>query len=60
MENSNVGACINELLQLEHGEIISHQKLRTCNALFSALDSISDSVEITNDEHEIQVTKFKH
>ncbi|XP_053405360.1 high affinity cAMP-specific and IBMX-insensitive 3',5'-cyclic phosphodiesterase 8B-like isoform X3 [Mercenaria mercenaria] len=54
VENSNVGACMNELVQLEHGEVLSHQKLRTCNALFSALESVTDSVEITNDEHEIQ------
>ena len=43
-------------LELEHGEAMSRFKLRTCNALFNALDSVTDSVEISNDEHEIQVS----
>ena len=51
-----MGSCLNELLQLEHGEVMSRFKLRTCNALFNALDSVTDSVEISNDEHEIQVS----
>lgn len=55
VENSNVGACMNELIQLEHGEVLSQQKLRMCSALFTALDSVSDSVEISNEDHEIQV-----
>lgn len=54
VENSNVGACMNELLQIEHGEFMYHQKLRTCHALFHALDGVSDGVEISNEDHEIQ------
>ena len=57
MENANVGVCLNELLQLEHGEVMSRRKLITCNALFNALDSVTDSVEISNDNHEIQVNE---
>ena len=56
-ENSNVGTCYNELLQIEHGEFLSRLKLRTCNALFNALDCVSDSVEISNEDHEIQVSQ---
>ena len=56
IENTNVGVCQNELLQLEYGEVQSRVKLRTCNALFTALDSVSDSVEISNEDHEIVVS----
>ncbi|KAL4228195.1 High affinity cAMP-specific and IBMX-insensitive 3' [Mactra antiquata] len=54
IENSNVGSCMNELLQIEHGEYLSQQKLRTCNALFNAIDCVADAVEISNEDHEIQ------
>ena len=54
-ENHNVGACYNELLQLEHGELRSRLKLRALNAMVHALDNIADSVEISNEDHEIQV-----
>ncbi|WAR00767.1 PDE8B-like protein, partial [Mya arenaria] len=54
VENSNVGACLNELVQMEHGEVLSRHKLRMCNAMFSALDCVTDSVEISNQDHEIQ------
>ena len=54
-ENTNAHACLNELLSLEHGEVRSQLKLRACNALFSALDKVSDAVEISNEDQEIQV-----
>ncbi|KAK6179108.1 hypothetical protein SNE40_011540 [Patella caerulea] len=54
VETSNIGTCMNELLQLEYGEIRSKLKLRACGALFTALDNVSDLVEITNQDHEIQ------
>ena len=57
-ENHNVGACYNELLQLEHGELRSRLKLRALNAMVHALDNIADSVEISNEDHEIQVPHF--
>ncbi|KAK3097852.1 hypothetical protein FSP39_013823 [Pinctada imbricata] len=53
-ENINAHACLNELISLEHGEVRSQLKLRACSALFSALDKVSDAVEITNEDHEIQ------
>lgn len=53
-ENHNVGACYNELLQLEYGELRSRTKLRALNAMVHALDNVSDSVEISNEDHEIQ------
>ncbi|XP_048248345.1 high affinity cAMP-specific and IBMX-insensitive 3',5'-cyclic phosphodiesterase 8B-like isoform X1 [Haliotis rufescens] len=54
IEKTNVGSCINELLSLEHGEVRSQIKLKACIALFTALDNVSDAVEITNEENEIQ------
>ncbi|XP_052278369.1 high affinity cAMP-specific and IBMX-insensitive 3',5'-cyclic phosphodiesterase 8B-like isoform X1 [Dreissena polymorpha] len=54
LESSNVGTCLNELLVLEHSDVVTRQKLCTCSALFSALDSVNDCVEISNQDHEIQ------
>ncbi|KAL5004048.1 hypothetical protein ScPMuIL_017504, partial [Solemya velum] len=53
-ENPNIGACLNELLSLEYTEVRSQLKLRACNALFTALDQVSDAVEIANEDNEIQ------
>ncbi|XP_077989620.1 high affinity cAMP-specific and IBMX-insensitive 3',5'-cyclic phosphodiesterase 8B-like isoform X2 [Glandiceps talaboti] len=54
VENPNTGACLNELIQLEHGDVRLHHKLRTANAVFAALDSVADAIEITSNDHEIQ------
>ncbi|XP_077863705.1 high affinity cAMP-specific and IBMX-insensitive 3',5'-cyclic phosphodiesterase 8B [Saccoglossus kowalevskii] len=54
VENPNTGACLNELIQLEHGEVRLRHKLWTANAVFAALDSVSDIIEITSNDHEIQ------
>ena len=48
IENANVGACHNELLMLEHGEVQSMFKLRATSCLFSAIENSHDAVEITS------------
>ena len=58
VENANVGACHNELLMLEHGEVQSMFKLRATSCLFSAIENSRDAVEITSldpDKSELQV-----
>lgn len=55
MESLNISMCMNELLTLEYGEVQSRLKLSACKAVFSALDNVSDAVEISSDDHEIQV-----
>ncbi|XP_058679247.1 high affinity cAMP-specific and IBMX-insensitive 3',5'-cyclic phosphodiesterase 8B isoform X9 [Ammospiza caudacuta] len=57
MENSSVTACYNELVQIEHGEVRSQFKLRACNAVFTALDHCQEAVEITSEDHVIQLYK---
>ncbi|EMP29280.1 High affinity cAMP-specific and IBMX-insensitive 3',5'-cyclic phosphodiesterase 8B, partial [Chelonia mydas] len=54
MENSNIIACYNELIQIEHGEVRSQFKLRACNSVFTALDHCHEAIEITSEEHVIQ------
>ncbi|KAJ8304889.1 LOW QUALITY PROTEIN: hypothetical protein KUTeg_018472 [Tegillarca granosa] len=46
---------MNELLSLEYGEVRLQLKLQAVNAVFAALDSVSDAVEISNEDHEIEV-----
>uniref|UniRef100_A0A8C4V399 Phosphodiesterase n=1 Tax=Falco tinnunculus TaxID=100819 RepID=A0A8C4V399_FALTI len=57
MENSSITACYNELVQIEHGEVRSQFKLRACNAVFTALDHCQEAIEITSEDHVIQVGK---
>ncbi|XP_058721219.1 high affinity cAMP-specific and IBMX-insensitive 3',5'-cyclic phosphodiesterase 8B isoform X8 [Poecile atricapillus] len=57
MENTSVTACYNELVQIEHGEVRSQFKLRACNAVFTALDHCQEAVEITSEDHVIQLYK---
>lgn len=52
MENANVGACHNELLMLEYGEVQSMLKLRATSCLFSAIENCQDAVEITSLDHD--------
>ncbi|XP_075399170.1 high affinity cAMP-specific and IBMX-insensitive 3',5'-cyclic phosphodiesterase 8B isoform X7 [Tenrec ecaudatus] len=54
VENSNITACYNELIQIEHGEVRSQFKLRACNSVFTALDHCHEAIEITSDDHVIQ------
>lgn len=55
VENLNVSVCMNELLCLEYGEFRVQNKLRATRALFTALDSVSDAVEIADENRDIQV-----
>ncbi|XP_021555678.1 high affinity cAMP-specific and IBMX-insensitive 3',5'-cyclic phosphodiesterase 8B isoform X9 [Neomonachus schauinslandi] len=57
MENSSIIACYNELIQIEHGEVRSQFKLRACNSVFTALDHCHEAIEITSDDHVIQLHK---
>ncbi|XP_053450537.1 high affinity cAMP-specific and IBMX-insensitive 3',5'-cyclic phosphodiesterase 8A isoform X3 [Nycticebus coucang] len=54
IENPNIMACYNELLQLEFGEVRSQLKLRTCNSIFTALEKSQEAIEITSEDHIIQ------
>lgn len=56
VENTDIGVCMNELHQLTHGEVRTQRKLRACAALITALDDVSDAVEISSDDHRIQVS----
>ncbi|XP_025923550.1 high affinity cAMP-specific and IBMX-insensitive 3',5'-cyclic phosphodiesterase 8B isoform X6 [Apteryx rowi] len=57
MENSSITACYNELIQIEHGEVRSQFKLRACNAVFTALEHCQEAIEITSEDHVIQLYK---
>ncbi|XP_043919629.1 high affinity cAMP-specific and IBMX-insensitive 3',5'-cyclic phosphodiesterase 8B isoform X2 [Protopterus annectens] len=54
LENGNVTACYNELIQIEHGEVCSQFKLRACNSIFVALEHCQEAIEITSEDHVIQ------
>ncbi|XP_076792927.1 high affinity cAMP-specific and IBMX-insensitive 3',5'-cyclic phosphodiesterase 8A isoform X2 [Arvicanthis niloticus] len=54
VENPNVMACYNELLQLAFGEVRSQLKLRACNSVFTALEKSQEAIEITSEDHIIQ------
>ncbi|EDM08678.1 phosphodiesterase 8A [Rattus norvegicus] len=54
IENPNVMACYNELLQLAFGEVRSQLKLRACNSVFTALEKSQEAIEITSEDHIIQ------
>uniref|UniRef100_A0A8C3F8C6 Phosphodiesterase n=1 Tax=Chrysemys picta bellii TaxID=8478 RepID=A0A8C3F8C6_CHRPI len=58
MENSNIIACYNELIQIEHGEVRSQFKLRACNSVFTALEHCHEAIEITSEDHVIQLYKI--
>ncbi|XP_062068525.1 high affinity cAMP-specific and IBMX-insensitive 3',5'-cyclic phosphodiesterase 8B isoform X9 [Lepus europaeus] len=58
VENSSVTACYNELIQIGHGEVRSQFKLRACNSVFTALDHCHEAIEITSDDHVIQIHKI--
>ncbi|XP_066274896.1 high affinity cAMP-specific and IBMX-insensitive 3',5'-cyclic phosphodiesterase 8B-like isoform X5 [Branchiostoma lanceolatum] len=52
-ENTNLGACINELLMLDHSEIRARNKLKACQALFAAIENVSEAIEICNQDHQL-------
>ncbi|CAL8320199.1 unnamed protein product [Lota lota] len=54
VESSSVTVCYNELLQMQHGEVRCHFKLRACNSAFTALEQCGEAVEITSEDHVIQ------
>uniref|UniRef100_A0A3Q3XKN3 Phosphodiesterase n=1 Tax=Mola mola TaxID=94237 RepID=A0A3Q3XKN3_MOLML len=54
VENANMMACYNELLQLEHGEVRSQFKLRAGKAIFTALEQSQEAIEITSEDQVIQ------
>uniref|UniRef100_A0A665VSG5 Phosphodiesterase n=1 Tax=Echeneis naucrates TaxID=173247 RepID=A0A665VSG5_ECHNA len=54
VENANMMACYNELLQLEHGEVRSQFKLRAGNAIFTAMEQSQEAIEITSEDQVIQ------
>ncbi|KAM7048304.1 high affinity cAMP-specific and IBMX-insensitive 3',5'-cyclic phosphodiesterase 8A isoform 2-T2 [Molossus nigricans] len=54
VENPNLMACYNELLQLEFGEVRSQLKLRACNPVFTAVEKSQEAVEIISDTNLIQ------
>ncbi|XP_007651334.1 high affinity cAMP-specific and IBMX-insensitive 3',5'-cyclic phosphodiesterase 8A isoform X1 [Cricetulus griseus] len=54
IENPNIMACYNELLQLAFGEVQSQLKLRACNSVFTALEKSQEAIEITSEDHIIQ------
>ncbi|XP_051062488.1 high affinity cAMP-specific and IBMX-insensitive 3',5'-cyclic phosphodiesterase 8A [Phodopus roborovskii] len=54
IENPNIMACYNELLQLAFGEVRSQLKLRACNSVFTALEKSQEAIEITSEDHIIQ------
>ncbi|XP_053573406.1 high affinity cAMP-specific and IBMX-insensitive 3',5'-cyclic phosphodiesterase 8A isoform X2 [Bombina bombina] len=54
VENSNIMACYNELIQLEFGEVLAQFKLRACNSLFTTLEKSQEAIEITSEDHIIQ------
>ncbi|XP_064474490.1 high affinity cAMP-specific and IBMX-insensitive 3',5'-cyclic phosphodiesterase 8B-like isoform X2 [Ornithodoros turicata] len=53
-ESSSYGVCLNEMIQIEHNDLISLWKLRASEALFSALHFSRDGVIVTGPNHEIQ------
>ncbi|XP_030209711.1 high affinity cAMP-specific and IBMX-insensitive 3',5'-cyclic phosphodiesterase 8B isoform X2 [Gadus morhua] len=54
VESSSVARCYNELLQMQHGEVRCHFKLRACNSAFTALEQCGEAVEISSEDHIIQ------
>ncbi|KAL8197272.1 UNVERIFIED_CONTAM: High affinity cAMP-specific and IBMX-insensitive 3',5'-cyclic phosphodiesterase 8A [Gekko kuhli] len=54
IENANITACYNELIQLEYGEVRAQFKLRACNSIFTALEKSQEAIEITSEDRVIQ------
>ncbi|XP_049519008.1 high affinity cAMP-specific and IBMX-insensitive 3',5'-cyclic phosphodiesterase 8B [Dermacentor silvarum] len=52
-ESFSLGVCLNEMLQIEHNDLINLWKLMASETLFSALHSSRDSVIVTGSKHEI-------
>ncbi|XP_078621507.1 high affinity cAMP-specific and IBMX-insensitive 3',5'-cyclic phosphodiesterase 8B-like isoform X9 [Branchiostoma floridae x Branchiostoma japonicum] len=52
-ESTNLGACMNELLMLDHCEVRARNKLKACHALFTAIENVSEAIEICNQDHQL-------
>ncbi|XP_062516433.1 high affinity cAMP-specific and IBMX-insensitive 3',5'-cyclic phosphodiesterase 8B-like [Corticium candelabrum] len=53
-ENHDVGHCYNELVMLERGEVLLFFKLLSTRALWEAIESCFDGIEITTPDAEYQ------
>ncbi|CAL4086338.1 unnamed protein product, partial [Meganyctiphanes norvegica] len=53
-EISSVGGVLNDLIQIEHSEIVSMLQQRATLAVFAALDACKEVVHITDPNHKIQ------
>ncbi|XP_077512940.1 high affinity cAMP-specific and IBMX-insensitive 3',5'-cyclic phosphodiesterase 8B-like [Amblyomma americanum] len=53
-ETCSLGACLNEMLQIEHNDLINLWKLEAAEALFAALHYSRDGVMVTGPSHDIQ------
>ncbi|XP_077512521.1 high affinity cAMP-specific and IBMX-insensitive 3',5'-cyclic phosphodiesterase 8B-like [Amblyomma americanum] len=54
LESCSPGVCLNEMVQIEHNDLINLWKLMASEALFSALQSARDGIIVTGPKHEIQ------
>ncbi|XP_049270243.1 high affinity cAMP-specific and IBMX-insensitive 3',5'-cyclic phosphodiesterase 8B [Rhipicephalus sanguineus] len=53
-ESCSLGVCLNEMIQIEHNDLINLWKLMASETFFSALNFTRDSVIVTGPKHEIQ------
>ncbi|XP_075536952.1 high affinity cAMP-specific and IBMX-insensitive 3',5'-cyclic phosphodiesterase 8B-like [Dermacentor variabilis] len=54
LETCSPMVCLNEIIQIEHNDLMHLWKLMTSEALFSALHYVRDGVIVTGPTHEIQ------
>ncbi|KAK4300621.1 hypothetical protein Pmani_027186 [Petrolisthes manimaculis] len=53
VESSAVGWVLNEVAQLEHGELAGQSQIKALQAVFSALDACKELIHITDNQHRI-------
>ncbi|XP_050045110.1 high affinity cAMP-specific and IBMX-insensitive 3',5'-cyclic phosphodiesterase 8B-like [Dermacentor andersoni] len=53
-ETCSRGVCLNEMIQIEHNDLVNLRKLAASEALFSALHFTRDGIFVTGPSHEIQ------
>lgn len=56
VESSAVGWVLNEVAQLEHGELAGQSQIKALQAVFSALDACKELIHITDNQHRILVS----
>ncbi|KAH6940420.1 hypothetical protein HPB50_027570 [Hyalomma asiaticum] len=54
LETSSHIVCLNEIIQIEHNDLVHLWKLMTAEALFSALHYMRDGIIVTGPTHDIQ------